>query len=137
MNPPFQSMSFIADHFSCLKKYNTIGSLAKGGHGNPVSSGFDAHELRVPMTSFKALSNDLCKNTAELARRKENSYLSFPLPPNTCRLIVLDKCANVRPLEVGRALGLIIGTIFIAHGSPLALSVTGFALIPLIKILDG
>ena len=85
-----------------------VRKVCMNRHGSHGTSSLDANKWRRLLTSFKSSSTDLCKTIAKLAIRIATSHLTC-LPYISCRLIALDKCPGIRPIEIEEVLGRIIG----------------------------
>ena len=65
-------------------------------------SGLDTCKWRPLLTSYKSSSIDFCKTVSKLSIRIATEY-------NGCRLIALDKCPGVRPIDIDGVLRRITG----------------------------
>ena len=80
-----------------------IRSTALRTSGAAGPSGLDAHAWRRLCTVFKASSSSLCHSLANVTKRLCTTHVDpeamSPLLAN--RLIALDKCPGVRPIDIG------------------------------------
>ena len=93
---PFHPVLFDALNGSLIR------SAALRTFGAPGPSGVDARGWRRLCTSFHSASIDLCDAMALFARRLCTKFISPDILSSflSCRLIALDKCPGVRPIEV-------------------------------------
>ncbi len=88
----------------------TIQMAALKSQGGPGPSGLDSQGLRHLCTSFRKASSDLCNSVALLARH----ICTTTVDPvglaslTACRLVALDKCPGVHPVDIGETIRCII-----------------------------
>ena len=84
-------------------------------HGSAGPSGLDADDWRRLLCAFGQTTTNLFKLVTKFAKRLATSII----PPddliayNGCRLVVLDKCPDVRPIGIGEVMRRITGRIIV------------------------
>ena len=84
------------------------------GSAGPLG-GLDADDWRRLFSAFGQTSTNLCKLVAKFAKRLATSII----PPddliayNGCRLVALEKCPGVRPIDIGEVMRRITGRIIL------------------------
>ena len=100
-------------HPSIFKQINakTVRNSTLKTHGSHGPSGLDACEWRRIIIHFNQTSIELCKTIAKLSYTIASKVVPHEnlTAHNSCRLILLDKNPEVRPIGIGEVQRRIIG----------------------------